>query len=62
MENSKEAGEVSIINMLGQMVWNGKTEEDQKQLEFDVTNQPDGIYLLRFQSKSLRTEIRIVKQ
>ena len=62
MENSKEAGEVSIINMLGQMVWNGKTEEDQKQLEFDVTNQPDGIYLFRFQSKSLRTEIRIVKQ
>jgi hypothetical protein len=44
------------------MVWNGKTEESQNELEFDITNQPSGIYLLRFQGKRLSKVIRIIKQ
>ena len=62
LENSREAGEISVTNMLGQMVWNGKTEESQNELEFDISNQPAGIYLLRFQGKTLSKVIRIIKQ
>jgi hypothetical protein len=61
-EKSIEEANISIVNMLGQEVWNGNLAPGQNQLEIDISTKPVGIYLVRYLSASLKKEIRITKQ
>jgi hypothetical protein len=60
-KNASEEAYINIVNMLGQTIWEGKMEQGQTQMEIDITRQPTGIYSVRYQSPSLKKEIRVTK-
>lgn len=60
-ENPSEEASISIVNMLGQTIWEGKMEVGQKQLEIDFTRHAAGIYSLKYTSQGLKKEIRLIK-
>lgn len=60
-ENPSEEASISIVNMLGQTIWEVKMEQGQNQLEVDISSQPAGIYSVRLLSGSLKKELRVNK-
>jgi hypothetical protein len=58
---SGEESKISILNILGQTIFEGKIEKDQIMLEVDISKQPTGIYLIKYQGIETTKELRITK-
>jgi pectinesterase len=57
-----KAGELTVLNALGQVVYRLSVPAGQRKVALDLTNQPAGVYLLRLSSEGGADTRRIVRQ
>ena len=53
---------VSVYNMLGTLVTEFSVEDSSLMTELNITNQPSGVYMVKFQSDSFRKDLKVIKQ
>jgi hypothetical protein len=61
-ENLTGKMKVSVYNMLGTLVSEFSVEDSSLMTELNITNQPAGVYMVKFQSDSFRKDLKVIKQ
>lgn len=61
-ENLTGKMKVSVYNMLGTQVAEFSVEDATLMTEFNISDQPAGVYMVKFQSDSFRKDLKVIKQ
>ncbi|HOY96859.1 MAG TPA: MopE-related protein, partial [Catalimonadaceae bacterium] len=61
-ENLTGKMNVSVYNMLGTQIAEFSLEDASLMTEFNISEQPAGVYLVKFQSGSFRKDLKVIKQ